>query len=351
MEFLDQFGSQISQLFLHLSHLIEFVGGQTIAVTVGTLAQVTAALIGAYGLWKAWRFAEIRIGQRLIEYLDREEERLNAVRSELYQALRNQDLPVIGKHKIYSNTEMNAALKKFKWARNGNNGAREKLKRTSEVTKIKESVAKKKVMIHEQQRALTNLLQGAICDATGDHEQALGHFKAALDVDENDAVALEYAGIQLIKRGEPQLAIEHFKKLEVVARTQKNMLLVAHAYRNIGNAWEAESLEKFGNANNAYISAIKAFPSDGPTFDLGSIHEMRGRANLKLGNYTQAKESFVDAIAKYSPTIENGGKNSKEAAEGRQRVNKLLAELRNNQVDAPTPNQPPPAPVPFPASS
>ncbi len=332
MEFLYEYAEPISDFLTWASSpdasipVVKLLQG--LAATVG-------ALISALGFYKAWRFAESRLGKRLTEFLDIEEQKLVEAR-QVVRDFRNQRSAVSPTAtKLFTSPELGKALKhlrKRRWAK-----AKTILDNTVEKTRSREKIARKKASLHEKQTAMAYLLLGAIADSDGDHQSALAHFYSALEIDPQDAEALEYLGLQLMKLGEPRQAIEQFERLASIAENRKDGLLHSHALRNQGLAYEKFLPEpKFWNANIAYRDAIDVFPEDGSRYDLAYIHELRGLANMQLRNNSPlAHRSLMNALAIYSRLEHSNSPDSANATKGAKRIHDLMKDLENIQNGGP----------------
>ncbi len=319
-DFFDQFGGPIGQLFHYLETLTFVI---PVVEIIKLLIAFAGLAISAYGVWKTWLYAETRIGTRLDEYLNRENDRLDGVREQLRAGLDEQKRPTISTHKIYSNRELNSALRAMKFGSLGR--AKKKLHRSIRLSRLKRRLAEGRSKKHAQQIVLANLLQGALLDAEGDHAGALASFESVLKINPNDAEAIQYAGLQYLRLGQPVRALDLFSELLRLAKSTENSLLEFHAYRNLGICYEAPQLKQPGNSNSAFIKAIRAFPNTGRQIDLADVHEKRALANFKIkGNLKQAGNSATDALTVYSSVQRSGGEDAKEANQGLDRIHKLL---------------------------
>lgn len=324
MEFLNEYADHIGEFFTWISN-------PDSTVPVVKLLQAFAAVIGALvttlGAVKTWKYAESRLGDRLTEFLEREEEQLAIARKAVadlhsHRIARKRDEPV-----LFSNRELNLALKQLKKRRfsAAETLLTEALKRTQE----REEKAQEKASLHGRQKAIAHLLLGTIADNGHKNDEALAHFKAALEIDETDVQALEYSAVQLLKLGHAEQAREEFEKLVTLAQSSGDALVEANALRGIGKTWEHPAPRPSpSNANSAYKEAIAVFPDDGPILDLAYIHELRGLANLQLpNNRPQTSRSLTDALVRYTRLEHGSGRDAKEGAEGVKRINAAFERL------------------------
>jgi tetratricopeptide (TPR) repeat protein len=178
--------------------------------------------------------------------------------------------------------------------------AKSALKEAISRTEERSRLAHKKEELHLKERGLAHLLLGTIADAEHDHQAALIHFQSALELNPEDAEALEYVGFQYLKLGNATEALAAFAKLEEFARNRGNLLLQAQAHRYCGTAYEKLPIPRLGNANNSYGAAIAIFPHDGPQIELARIYECRALVSMELGYRRQANECLMHALARYA---------------------------------------------------
>lgn len=292
------------------------------------LAGVITAVVSALGFYKAWLFAEKRLGLRLEEFIKDEEKRLSDARSVLRDA---QDTNLVfrrAERRILTNSELRSALRHLSFKRP--DAAKFQLEEAITLANNRESLARDKADLHKKQAALAHLLLGALADEKENHTASLSHFRAALEFDENDLDALEYCGMQLLKLGDAALARGYFDKLAEEAGKVNEPLIESRAYFHRGLTYEVEPQSSPTNANSAYIRAIEAYPEHGPVLDIARVHEARGLANLKLGNVDQAEKSLMLALARYSQiNSKNVSKKTSVDSEGLTRIHKFLGELND----------------------
>lgn len=338
MEFLTDYADQISGL-------LSWASNPETTVPVAKLLQGIAAIIGALvstlGFYKAWRFAEKRLGKRLAEFIEQEEAELDKAR-EAARAIR--DSKSFHKRdalKIFTNAELQFALKtirKGKWSK-AEHLLTEALARTQE----RERFAQTQAHLHGRQRAAVHLLMGALADERREHHDALAHFQSALEFNPHDLEALEYVGLQNLKLGNPKQALEDFNNLIKAADAAGEHAILARAWLNHGRAQETMlPTGSFFNANIAYKNALQAMEqSNGSPLDVAYIHELRGKANIELRNLIQANNSLMHALTRYSQLEHTGNGSAREASLGVERIHKALEQLAelNNGGNAREENQ------------
>lgn len=323
MEYLNQYSEQIAQFLSWISNPDTTI---PVAKLLQGVAAVLGAMISALGFYKAWRYAENKLGDRLVEFLEKEEQRLDVSRRAAREiqnskSVLKRDLP-----SIFTNDELRLALRHFHRGRLSK--AEAYLADAIERSREREAMANAKAHLHGQQRAVGNLLLGAIADARQDHQKALAHFQAALDQNEHDLEALEYVGRQHLKLGNSIQALTEFISLATSADAAGDAATKARAHLNCGRAHEALPTPSYFNANIAYRDAISAFPPNSSVLDIAYVHELRGKANIKLKNRAQANRSLMDALTRYSSLEHARSESSRDASQGVKRIHQLLAELQ-----------------------
>ena len=332
MEFFDLYGK-------HIGELIAWLSKPETSVPAIKLIQAFAALLGAtisvLGFYKAWKYAEKRLGKRLDEFLEKQEDQLTSARAKIKEARGERADDHFNVSTLLSKRELKAVLKSLGKtfrvsAKLALNGA---LERTQERSRL----AHKKEELHLKERAIAHLLLGAIADSENDHQAALAQFQSALELDPEDVEALEYVGFQYLRLGNATEALEAFTKLESLARDQQNYLLQAQALKYCGSAYEKLPTPKPKLANNAYGAAIASFPKDGPQVELARIYESRALVSIELGFRPQANECLMHALARYAE-YERTQKRRRPDNSGTARILVALKRLEEMSVPAMAPN-------------
>ncbi|MGD9801851.1 MAG: tetratricopeptide repeat protein [Hyphomicrobiaceae bacterium] len=347
MEFISEYSAYIGEFITWLSK-------PEASVPALRLVQATAAILGAtisvLGFYRAWRYAESRLGLRLNEFLDKEEKNLVIAR-EVCRAVRDERSTTNLSHSnLFTSGELKSALKHMGRRRYG--AAKAELSGALARTKERADLARSKGDLHHRQTAMAYLLLGAIADQEGDHQSALIHFLSALNIDETDIEALEYVGIQYLKLGNGNQALETFLKLKERVDATGDALVKSRAFRNCGRAYEALPEPLYLNANIFYRDAINAFPPNGPAIELAELHELRAGANIQHARYPLARTSLMSALTGYSALHYGGGKQAKLARDGMGRVLAAIRDLDERQnSNASTANNPSASSAPIEATS
>jgi tetratricopeptide (TPR) repeat protein len=322
MEFFDLYGK-------HIGELIAWLSKPETNIPAIKLIQATAALLGAIisvlGFYKAWKFAEKRLGKRLDEFLDHEEEKLQEARNAI-RALREQRSIASNRSRLFSNGELRSALRLVGKRRYG--AAKLELTEALSRTQERADLADKKRDLHERQRAMAHMLLGAVADAENDHGTALTHFQSALTINADDLEAREYVGIELLKLGNPVQALDEFSKLAELAERVENKLLQAQALRNCGLALEALPVPARRDAYSSYKDAISLYPPNGSPLELAQIYELCASASLRLTWRRRTYSNLMHALTSYSAIAYGENNEAKIAREGVERVMAALKELQ-----------------------
>lgn len=310
----------------HIGEFISWVTSPDSQIPVLRLLQgiggVLGALISALGLYKAWRYAESRMGERLKEFIDREEQTLARSRQVLTVFRDSRSAVKPTQPHLFTNFELSKALKLVRRKRFGR--AETLLAKSVEQAQERAILARNKAALHDNQKAMAYLLLGAMADRRGEHDVALSHFHAALEINPNDPEALEYTSLQQLNIGDAPQALATSQNLVKVAEACGNRVLAAHAHRNCGLAYEKLPVPQYANANRAYIAALHAFPADAKPYEMAFVHELRGKANMRLrGRSDRAYNSLMSALRLYT----QAGQKDEEAVSGAKRIHDALEQL------------------------
>lgn len=287
MEFLDPYLKDVGSLLTWLSKIETSI---TALQVIQGLAASLGIILSTLGIVKAWRYAEKRLGKRLEEFLEAQEDKIATARQALQIAQKRRAIGRSGPTALPTRRELKVVLEPmgtnlFFSSKSALNNA---LKRTID----REGLANKKRELHAKQKAMVHLLLGAVASTENDHDSARRNFNAALSIDDHDVEAIEYLGFEYLRADDGDRALAQFEKLETIARARGNALLVSKALRNCGLAQLKPPNSSHYNANRAYLNAMREFPSTGPALELALIHELRGMANLRP-NRTQCGQQML----------------------------------------------------------
>jgi tetratricopeptide (TPR) repeat protein len=291
------------------------------------VVHVGLAIAGtSFGAIMAWRNAEERVLERLRGYLLREERRVEQARAALLDRFRRPHLGKAADIKIFSNRELDSAFRRLRkeprlfkrkfWTR-----AQRELVHVADITKEKAQLARSLERVHQKQNAAAHLLLGAMADARSDHATAWDHFEAALKIDNNDTEALEYAGIQLLKLGNAERALEYFTRLLVLAVTSSDKMLTVRTLRNQANAYERQPRPQLNQARDALRKATAALPENADPVEAAATFEFLGNVRRRLNVRKRARDSFTEALRRYAT------QKTPEAHEGVERMNTAIEEI------------------------
>jgi tetratricopeptide (TPR) repeat protein len=332
MEFFDLYAKPLGSL---LSWLAKFETNITALQVVQGVAAVLGIILSTLGIYKAWRYAERRLGKRLDEFLESEEAKLDEARGAIRAIREQRSVAASDRPKLFTNGELQTALKLI--GKRRYSAAKSTLNDTLSRTQERAELAHRKGDLHDRQRAITHLLLGALADAAEDHQTALIHFQSALEVDSEDTEAIEYLGFQYLRLGNAQQALGAFQKLQEIAQQKSDKLLEARALFFCGTAYEAPPNPLPMNANAAYSAAITLFPRTGPQLELARIYERRGLIATQLGFHVLANSMLMHALARYAEYERTHRRSNKNAEPtGTERVIaalKALEQIGNGVLD------------------
>lgn len=323
--------------FIHV--VLEIWAGLTEGVLAGgTAAKIASFLIPAlpasYGIYVKWRNSGYRLVDRLEEFLESQDKHIEDSRNKL-AALVATPSPVRPLDKPAINARsLNRTIRKLNWGYG--RAASNELRGVTHVIEQQARLAKQQNEQHQKRHALAQLLLGARCasrNASNANErnaaraEALAHFEKALEIDPNDALAIEYSGMMLLELSNPAGALDYFDKL-VELRKEDGGDQLARAHRLQATAYECLPQPMYGNANSALISAVKAISPDS-TIERALTHEQHAAVRMKLETFGVANGSLQSALKIYLSL-----RNTAEGREGLDRVNAAINELNRKQYGA-----------------
>jgi len=213
-----------AELFQRLPELIEKFRNPDWKIwdTISAALAVLGTIATVLGTYIKWRNSGIRRAARLQEFLKEREDRVATARWNLRTItnrptaqLRNgADTP---KLPVFQPRQLDKQIKHRPWVHlfSRHTAVGKAISRGHE----RLTVAKRAIETNERELFLAHLTRGAIHDSRGEHEDALGHFNAALKLRPDDVQALEYAGLQLVLTGSAEAAIVHLEAVTVNAST------------------------------------------------------------------------------------------------------------------------------------
>lgn len=277
-----------------------------------------------YGVWIKWRNSGYRMLNRLEEFVQQQEQRLESVREELKRhavmpkAHEPHDSPV------FDRSRLNKSIRRMNWGYGpvavGN------LHEAAQVSDQRAKLAQAQARQHAARKALAHLLIGAREAAkqfddphktVAARAVALTEFENALAIDPNDPEALHYSGLMMLQLARPVDAATRFKRL-IELRGDAGGKALADSYRLLAAAYENYPQPRLNDASGALTKSIAALPP-GHTLDLALMHEHQGwvRFRMKAQN---ALTSFRDAERLFATL--NG---TVEGREGLKRVREAIA--------------------------
>ena len=302
----------------------------------GTTAKFVSFLIPAipasYGIYVKWRNSGYRLVDRREEFIGDQEKRLVDARAKLADLVevpspnRSIEKPAISSHSL------GRALRKMHWGYG--TAAANDLDNASRISSQQAKLAMRRSREHEQRQALAHLLLGArsaskqikdLNERNAARAEALAHFEKALEIDANDADAVEYAGMMLLELANPAGALDRFNQL-ITLRENASGAPLARAYRLQATAYESLPLPLYRNASTALGRALQLMPASA-ALDRALTHEHQAQLRIRLRNFGVANTSLQNALTIYQ-TI----RTSREGKMGLERVMNALADLNRMQA-------------------
>ncbi len=324
-------GELIYLLSSSVTEVFEFVHANFDPVKAITIA--FAALSALTGIWIKWRNSGYRQVDRLREFIDAQEKRLDHSRQALASTfqLPRPDWP--DDQPAFNAKKLRSRLRYMNWG--FGQAASNDLLGAIHLSGQRAELANAKAEEHRKREALAHLLQGARLAARAvgdDHErcrvrtEALEHFRAALKIDSADADALEYALMMMLELANPRGVLAEVNDL-VKLREPKGGFELARAFRLRAMAYEQLPTPQLGNANSAMIAAVNCMP-DTQVLEKAVFHEHHGLIRIKARTPGVANQSLQEALILYQRLSR-----TKEGEDGVKRVARLIAELNSIQID------------------
>ncbi len=202
----------------------------TVEPVTWLLGSFLALVPGSFAIYKWVYYRYSRLPERLDDMLEKEERRLQDARNKLFAMMEKARPPKSFEAPIFVVPSLGRALRQMKWARwrNGRGliSANESLQAALDDIDGQLRYWDEKHANYRRQQATAYLLKGAIAAANGtkirtdgkdgleNNREALVAFSKALEIDENDAQALEYVAHQQRILGMLDEAFQSYSRLE-----------------------------------------------------------------------------------------------------------------------------------------
>ena len=124
--------------------------GWDLSKVLQSIAACVTISVGGFGIYQGWRFAEKRLGERLSEYLKREETRLAGARTSLVTALQKSERTKREVEPLFSNAALSRALRQLKWGRT--KPAEQGLQSALKLIEEKVNIAEERAVCHRRQK-------------------------------------------------------------------------------------------------------------------------------------------------------------------------------------------------------
>jgi len=324
---------------------------------------VPFATIGGavYGIYHKWQYGKGRMHVHIREFLKRDHKRLMPTGRKVAAIVERPGPDRDFGPSIFIPNQLEATLRSMRWGKL--DAADEAL--TAELEKLKQQLEQWGDLEahYNRQRAQAHLLKGAIAasraamrsgteDGRKDDVEAFENFKAAYELNEADAEALEYMAHQRVRLGDQGNALTDFETLQRLAAEQKNQMLMARALKFQAAVREHEGASRLlhnlnsrpdleqnlQQARDLLTKAMDALP-DGERGGLeeAELFEMRGRVNRRRQTFRLATDDHTSAERLYYPIARTANDDDIRyaASTGLDRVRKALEEIRLRPLAAP----------------
>jgi len=304
---------------------IGFFSGVGVAKILSILIPLLPA---SYGIFIKWRTSGYRLVDRLDEFIQAQDERLNSVRAQLSALVSVPEPESAADKPVFSPRPLGRALRKMNWGFGA--AATSNLVDAARLSADRARLSEKLWREHQRRAALAHLLLGAKAasrDIADPHErnavrsEALEHFDRALTIDAKDVEALEYSGMMLLELNEPKMALQRFEDLAECRKDESPSVDLARALRLQAVALERQVPRRNTGVYDVLIRASQMLPP-GCTIEHARVHEHLALASERL-NYTKRYEQTLQRAWSLYHTL----RNSSDGQKGLERVSARLAAL------------------------
>ena len=269
-------------------------------------------MTAAFGVYKGIYYADRNLPERLMQLLERTDQRLLGDRQRLLAAVAENRPGSRARASVFYVAPLNRALDAMRF---GNYRAAE-VSLNQALREIKEQmdVAGRQQRSFEEQTVAAHILRGSIASARAEYntydgkspdaDRALAEheFTRALDLRSKDLDALELRGRQRVLRGNLDGALGDFEALAAAAKTASNPLRRARAYRLQGELLEGQAAPKpLAEARRRLHSGLITLDAmgslrDAEVIEKGRLHLAYGRVQRARQMLPSARRHFTDAI-------------------------------------------------------
>ena len=310
--------------------------GWDAAKIITAIGGTVTILSASYGLYTKWRTSGRRLVARVLEFIEKREQRLVDTRTML-ENIATRPSPGHANGVLFPREVLDRSLVRMKWGK-ARTAAADILQAVT-LAKQRAEMAEAHAREQQKEQALAHLMLGAIAASRESNDDAelaearataLGEFDKALAIDPDDRDALQYAGLMLLQMANAAGALDRFNQLLELTTKTDDKLKLARAYRLQASAFCKLPVPSLGNASNALNAALAAYPQDAPPMELASANEQLGDIRFQLGRNNVANQSYQRAL-----TIYYVHRTMSEAGAGILRVTGKIADL--NTAQSPTP--------------
>ncbi len=261
---------------------------------------------GGWAVYKIWHFAEVRMPQRIAEFLAHNDERLDAIRPMLIAAVEAPGTTKPMRAPIAFVGPLNDAMRRIGF---GQADATEgDLARAIEGLEKQRATAALYDAQVRRQLAAAHLLRGMVLTAQAGLDgrpgaarsaaerdfAAVDHFSAALDVDPSDADALFYRGLVWARLGRTDAAEADFQKAVELTAGRKGVVR-ARANYCLAILVQNRSAGSRATLTNMAQAIASLPPEHTHSEEAGEMHLYRAATQERLGYVAAAKTSYQDA--------------------------------------------------------
>jgi tetratricopeptide (TPR) repeat protein len=278
---------------------------------IGALGTILSA---SWAIYKSWYYAEHNLPTRLAQFLVRNEQRLENARKALLEVIEGPGPRKPFKAPICFVAPMNVALRQLRFGKTV--GASSEL--TAAIDQLQKQIsAWEGHRSHLQsQLAAAHLLKGAILAADAgmirdnrsraDDLIAHDHFDAALQLNDLDAQALTYRGLQSMRLDQVSNAFADFDAAERLFGDEKSKPHVRALYYRAQICAERKP-PSLGLANRLMNRASAHMPKEMlDTLEAAEMFEFQGKVREALKFYPAAINSYLAAETTYRKLSASG---------------------------------------------
>ncbi|MGO4686242.1 hypothetical protein [Hyphomicrobium sp. 2TAF46] len=322
------------------------------------IGSVLALVPGSFAIYKWWFYRESRMPLRLVELLKRDDDRLDGARGALLSVIARPRSTLLDfESPIFVEHSLAATMRRLKWTSwlrpNSLSVSNEELEGALHEIEQQKKFCADRTHHYLKQEGLIHLLKGAHSAALASNfspesqefsdanKDALFHFNRALEIDDGDIDALEYAAHQHRILNDFDLALAGYERLEKRAAKagSDRALTKSRALRYQGEVLEKQyDLKQARSKLDAAKAQLEAALTNLPDLERGkadhaAIYEILGRIEEKRGRTMLPGENYGAALSIYESILRRSP-NDGDAKEGSERMKAALVRFHAVDVGA-----------------